>query len=82
MLWDLIQQCQLWNQSDELEGAAMRMNLQSDRIGMVSDRVDELEKQLGETRALLHKLLVRLEERFGQDLDDSGWVGDEPGTVQ
>ena len=65
MLWDLIEICQLWNQSDKLEGAAVRMNLQSDRIGMVSDRVDELEKQLGETRALLHKLLVRLEERLG-----------------
>lgn len=60
----------------------MAMNLQSDRMDMVSDRVDELEKQLGETRALLHKLLVRLEECFGQDLDDSGWVGDEPGTLQ
>ena len=78
MLWDLIQEVEHWQLRKKLEDASMRANSQSDRISTASDRVDELETQLRETRALLHKLLVRLEERFGEDLDDSGFVGDEP----
>ena len=80
MLWDLIQQCSLWGLSEKIEGASQRMNIQTNRISFVNDRVDDLEKQLRETRALLHTLLVRLEERFGEDLDGSGWVGDEPAS--
>ena len=82
MLWDLIQEVEHWQLRNKLEDASTRANLQSDRISMVNDRVDELEKQLRETRALLHTLLVRLEERIGEDLDGSGWVGDKPASSQ
>ena len=80
MLWDLIQEAEIWENRNKLQDASARANLQSDRISMANDRVDELAEQLHETRALLHKLLVRLEERFGEDLDGSGWVGDEPAS--
>jgi hypothetical protein len=80
MLWDLIQEVEHWQFRKKLDEASTRQNLQSDRMSMANDRLDELAEQLRETRALLHKVLVRLEERFGEDLDGSGWVGDEPSS--
>lgn len=61
LFWDLIQQSQI--------GA------QSDRADSLEARLAHLEVQLAETRAIVHTLLKRLEEHFGEDIDGDGCIG-------
>ena len=41
----------------------------------LEQRVEQLERDLGETRRLLHLLLQRLESYLGEDIDRDGKVG-------
>ena len=59
--WDLMQQSQISEQRDQAQ------NLES--------RVACLETELYKTRVILYKLLVRLEEKFGEDIDGDGKIG-------
>lgn len=61
LLWDLIQQ----NQISE----------QSQRASSLEERVEQLESDLRHTRQLLQVLLQRLETHLGEDLDRDGQVG-------
>lgn len=61
LLWDLIQQ----NQISE----------QSQRSSSLEERVEQLESDLRHTRQLLQVLLQRLETHLGEDLDRDGQVG-------
>ncbi len=60
-IWDLIQQGQISNQNN--------------RTGSLEQRVQRLENELYETRVLLNKLMVKLEERFGEDIDGNCRIG-------
>ncbi len=60
-IWDLIQQSQISDQSS--------------RARTLEERVQVLERELDATRQLVHQLLIRLEERFGEDIDGNGQVG-------
>ncbi|GJQ25056.1 MAG: hypothetical protein HBSAPP02_00880 [Phycisphaerae bacterium] len=59
--WDLLQQSQISNQREHAE------NLES--------RVRWLENELNRTQTLLRELILRLENRMGEDLDRDGRVG-------
>lgn len=61
LFWDLMQQSQI---SDH-----------SQRTQTVENRVQRLERELSETRELLHKLISVLEREYGKDLDGDGRVG-------
>lgn len=61
VFWDLMQQSQISAQQEAAES--------------LEGRVAQLEKQLAETRELQRRMLVALEEQFGQDIDGDGRVG-------
>jgi hypothetical protein len=61
LLWDLLQQSQI----SEQRGKATSLEL----------RLDQLERDLDQTRRLLHTLLQRLENHFGEDINKDGNVG-------
>jgi len=61
MLWDLIQQCQISNRSQE--------------IGSLEQRVARLENELWATRSLMEKLMRRFEEKGGEDINGDGKIG-------
>ena len=61
LFWDLIQQSQISEQSNRAQ------DLQS--------KVSYLEAELYQTRVLIHKLIVKLEEKFGEDIDEDGRIG-------
>jgi chaperonin cofactor prefoldin len=61
LFWDLIQQSQISNQRD--------------RAASLEARVSNLEGQLRDTQQLLHRLLERLERKFGEDIDQDGKIG-------
>jgi hypothetical protein len=61
IFWDLIQQ-------DELEK-------QKNQADSLDDRVDQLEKDLETTRALLRKTLEALESHTQTDIDGDGKLG-------
>ena len=61
IFWDLIQQ-------DELEK-------QKNQADSLDDRVDQLEKDLATTRALLRKTLEALESHTQTDIDGDGKLG-------
>lgn len=61
IFWDLIQQ-------DELEKQEAKAN-------SLEDRVEQLEKELNNTRTLLRKTLVALETHLTQDIDGDGKMG-------
>lgn len=61
LFWDLMQQSQLSSQDQ--------------RTQTVENRVQRLERELTETRALLHKLITVLERERRKDLDGDGRVG-------
>ena len=60
-LWDLIQHSQIQQQND--------------RTGTLESRVRTLEEELAETRRVLSQALTRIEQRFGEDLNQDGRVG-------
>ena len=55
MLWDLIQQFQISNRKAEVES--------------MEHRITRLEYDLRATRLLVEKLMRRLDEHFGKDID-------------
>ncbi len=61
LFWDLLQQSELHKQSQ--------------RAASLEERVAVLEVELTETRRLLHRLVERLEEGLGEDLDRDGKIG-------
>lgn len=61
LFWDLIQQSQIGEQQEKAEDLAAR--------------VRRLEGELLRTRGLLHTLVIRLEEHFGEDINRDGRVG-------
>lgn len=61
MLWDLIQQCQISDRSSEIKS--------------LEQRVARLENELWATRILMEKLMRRLEEKIGEDIDGDGKIG-------
>ena len=61
IFWDLLQQSQISDQKSRAE--------------TLETKVQYLEKELFATRCLLRNLIVKLEEKFGEDLDDNGIVG-------
>ena len=61
LFWDLIQQNQISNQSS--------------RSDSVERRVAELERQVNAMNGLLREMLLRLEQRLGEDIDRDGKVG-------
>lgn len=60
-VWDLIQQSQLADRRAETE--------------TLEARVSGLEQDVRELREIMGRLLRRLEERFGEDVDGDGRVG-------
>lgn len=61
LFWDLLQQSQL---SDH-----------NQRAQTLEAKVEYLERDLYQTRSLLRNLIIKLEEKFGEDLDNDGFVG-------
>ena len=62
IFWDLLQQDEIDKQKSNAE--------------TLEDRVDELEKELNHTRAILKKTLVALETHLSQDIDGDGITGE------
>ena len=60
-LWDLIQQSQISEQRNKSNSLELRL--------------ERLERDIDETRRLLHTLLVRLEKQLGEDIDRDGRIG-------
>ena len=61
VFWDLLQQSEI--------------NKQRRKAASLEDRVADLERELRETRELLHRLVQRLEQGLGEDLDRDGKIG-------
>ena len=61
LFWDLYQQSQI--------------SKHQERTGAVEQRLATLERELDETRRLLHEVIGRLEQHVGADLDRDGRVG-------
>ena len=61
LFWDLMQQRQI---SKQRETAAT-----------LEARVERLEHDLQHTNEVLHRLVVVLEQQYGQDLDQDGKIG-------
>jgi hypothetical protein len=61
LFWDLLQQRQI---SDAKQHA-----------DTLEARVADLERELEETRRVLHEVIRRLEEAMGKDLDRDGRIG-------
>jgi hypothetical protein len=61
LFWDLMQQSQLSEQSK--------------RSSSLESRVVDLERELRDTRQLLHTLIERLETHLGHDVDGDGRIG-------
>jgi chaperonin cofactor prefoldin len=61
LFWDLVQHGQISRQQQRSESLELK--------------VQRLESELQDTRALLQTLLERLEKNFGEDLNRDGRVG-------
>ena len=61
LFWDLMQQSQISEQRGRAES--------------LEARVGQLERELHETRQLLHKLVSILEQEYGKDIDGDGQIG-------
>jgi len=61
LFWDLLQQSQISDQKHIAES--------------LEARVGVLERELYQTRKMLHELVVLLEKRFSQDIDKDGRIG-------
>ncbi len=59
--WDMVQQSQISEQRGRAE--------------TLETKVQYLEKDLLATQCLLRNLIIRLEEKFGEDLDNNGFIG-------
>jgi hypothetical protein len=64
LFWDLMQES--------------RMSSAQDRADKLQERVAPLEEEVDATRRLLTRLIDRLEQHFGEDLDRDGRVGRRP----
>ncbi len=72
MIWDLIQQCQIQGQRSQLDQYSATI---SARTASIDDRVRAIEQQLTETRSVLDRLIIVLEQRLDEDLNRDGHVG-------
>ena len=61
LFWDLYQQSQI--------------SKHQERTGAVEQRLATIERELEDTRRLLHEVIGRLEQHVGTDLDRNGRVG-------
>ena len=61
ILWNLLQQSQI--------------STQSDLTTSLEQRVQHLEAEVQVNRELLHRLLVHLEQRLGEDIDGDQRIG-------
>ena len=61
IFWDLMQQ-------DEIQK-------QEEKANSIEERVEQLEKELGNTKDLLRKTLIALEKHIVQDIDGDGKMG-------
>ena len=61
LFWDLMQQSQISDQQSKADN--------------LEERVSRLEGELRRTQQLVSALIVRLEQRFGEDIDGDGRVG-------
>ena len=61
LFWDLLQQSQISDQRN--------------RAASLEQRLDQLERELDETRRIMRVLVERLEAHFGEDLNADGRVG-------
>lgn len=61
LFWDLLQQQQIGKQQDKATS--------------LEQRIDRLERDLDQTRQLLHVVLQRLESHFGEDINSDGKAG-------
>ena len=68
MFWDLVQQSQIGTARDKTKAVERRTLTLEKRVAL-------LEEELRFTQDLLVKLVRRLEERFGEDLDGDGEIG-------
>lgn len=59
--WDLLQQSQLAEQRDKAE--------------TLERKVMYLERDMLKTQNLLRDLIIKLEEKFGEDIDGNGIIG-------
>ena len=63
LFWDLMQQSQISKQRDKAD--------------TLEKRITNLEHELLQTRTTLHQLVTLLEQKFGQDIDGDGRIGQE-----
>lgn len=68
MFWDLVQQSQIGSARDKTKAVERRTLTLERRLALLEDEVRA-------TQDLLIRLVERLEERFGEDLDGDGEVG-------
>ncbi len=61
LFWDLMQQSQISDQRNQAE--------------TLERKVMYLERDLLKTQNLLRDLIIKLEEKFGEDIDGNGIVG-------
>lgn len=61
IFWDLMQESKLKEQKEQADS--------------LEDRVRQLEEELAETKALLAKTLIALEEHLEKDIDGDGKMG-------
>ncbi len=61
LFWDLIQQSQISDQKSQSQ--------------TLESRIASLERQLHQTQGVLHSLIQRLEEKFGEDINGDGQIG-------
>jgi hypothetical protein len=61
LFWDLLQQSQLSEHRN--------------RADTLERKVHYLEQDLSNVQTVLRNLIIRLEEKYGEDLDDNGIVG-------
>ena len=66
--WDL------WQES-ELSQHDAAIQQQKKQAASLEARVEQLERELSQTRQLLRALIQRIEIRFGEDIDKDGKIG-------
>ena len=69
MFWDLVQQSQIGAARDKTKAVERRTLTLEKRVAL-------LEEELRFTQDLLVRLVRRLEQRFGEDIDGDGEIGE------